>query len=72
MSKLTELAALRMQVFALEHEKCAGCGHTLSAHAPTQAKPESCRAWDTIAGRVVYCVCKTFVDERSEQTELDA
>lgn len=72
MSKLTELAALRMQVFALEHEKCSSCKHTLSAHAPTLSKPESCRAWDTIAGKIVYCRCKAFVDEKSEQMELDA
>lgn len=72
MSKLTELAALRMQVFALEHEKCARCNHTLSAHAPTLSKPESCRAWDTKAGKVVYCRCKAFRDEQSEQMELDA
>lgn len=70
MSKPTELAAARMRVFMLEREKCAGCGHTLAAHAPTVSKPEGCRSWDVADTRLIYCACKAFVDEATEQMEL--
>lgn len=64
MSKLTELAAARMHVLALESAKCAQCGHTLAAHVPTQQKPDGCHA--AFKG----CKCKGFADEATEQMEL--
>lgn len=71
MSKLTELAALRMQVFALEREVCAECGHTLKWHeARVSDARKGCRQFSFGTGRQVFCKCRAFKDEPTEQLSL--
>lgn len=58
MSTLAQLTTKRMELFALEREECAGCGHFLSLHAPRMSAPDRVCHAVTGTARTRPCKCK--------------